>query len=92
MITSEAFPPVSRVFRLEGRLWVELRGFWDVANDFMGGPFVSYSTLDTATGYVFTYDAYVYAPKLPPHKRNLMRGVEHLLYTISFPQPPTAAE
>ena len=86
MINSEVFPPEMRMFRLEGRLWVELRGFWDVANDFMGGPFVSYSTIDTATGYVFTYDAYVYAPKLPPHKRNYMRGLEHLFYTISFPQ------
>lgn len=87
MITSPVFPPEARMFRLEGRLWVELRGFWDVENDFMGGPFVSYSTVDTATGYVFTFDAYVYAPKLPPHKRNLMHGLEHLLYTISFPQP-----
>lgn len=86
MTTSSVFPPEMRMFRLEGRLWVELRGFWDVENDFMGGPFVSYSTIDTATGYVFTYDAYVYAPKLPPHKRNLMRGLEHLFYTISFPK------
>ncbi len=86
MTNSPVFPPTEvRAFRLEGRLWVEMRGFWDVEHDFMGGPFVSYSTIDTSTGYVVTLDCYVYAPKLPPHKRNLMHGVEHLLYTIQFP-------
>ena len=83
MTTSDAFPPAYRMFRLEGRIWCELRGFWDVAGDFMGGPFVSYTTVDTATNRVFTLDGYVYSPKL--HKRNFMRGVEHLLYTVSFP-------
>lgn len=89
MITSPVFEPDVRTFRLEGRLWVEMRGFWDVEGDFMGGPFVSYTTIDTTTGCIFTIDCYVYAPKLPPHKRNLMHGLEHLLYTIQFPAQPT---
>lgn len=84
MTTSEVFPPEYRMFRLEGRLWCELRGFWDVAGDFMGGPFVSYTTVDTASGRVLTLDCYVYSPKL--HKRNFLRGVEHLLYGIRFPE------
>lgn len=93
MTTSKVFPPTeARAFRLDGRLWVELRGFWDVEHDFMGGPFVSYSTLDTQTGYVVTLDCYVYAPKLPPHKRNLMHGVEHLLYMVQFPATTEANE
>lgn len=83
MTTSDAFQPGYRMFRLEGRLWCELRGFWDVEGDFMGGPFVSYSTVDTTTNRVFTLDGYVYSPKL--HKRNFVRGVEHLLYTVHFP-------
>ena len=87
MTTSDAFEPGYRMFRLEGRLWCELRGFWDVHGDFMGGPFVSYSTVDTATNRVFTLDCYVYAPDLnKPRKRNYMRGVEHLLYSVRFPK------
>ncbi len=50
--------------KIGDRTWAELRGFWDVENDFMGGPFVSYSTLDEATGRVLTIDGYVYSPKL----------------------------
>ena len=83
MTTSDAFEPAYKLFRMEGRIWAELRGFWDVKGDFMGGPFVSYTTVDTATDRVFTLDCYVYSPKL--HKRNFMRGVEHLLYGVKFP-------
>lgn len=89
MITAELYDPDYRLFRLEGRLWAELRGFWDVANDFMGGPFFSYTTVDTAAGKVFTIDCYVYSPK--EHKRNYVRALEHLLYGISFPQDADAA-
>lgn len=92
MTTSPVFEPDLRTFRLEGRLWVEMRGFWDVEGDFMGGPFVSYTTIDTSAGYLFTLDCYVYAPKLPPHKRNLLHGLEHLLYTIQFPASTPTAE
>ena len=87
MITSDAFKPGYQLFRLEGRLWCELRGFWDVEGDFMGGPFVSYTTVDTETNRIFTLDGYVYAPDLnKPRKRNYIRGIEHLLYTIHFPE------
>ncbi len=72
-----------RAFRLEGRLWSEVRGFWEVEGDFMGGPFVSYSTIDTTTNRVFTVDFYVYSPKLG--KRNFLRSLEHLLYSIEMP-------
>lgn len=86
MTTSDAFEPDYHMFRLEGRLWCELRGFWDVEGDFMGGPFVSYTTIDTKTNRVITLDGYVYAPDLnKPRKRNYVRGIEHLLYTIHFP-------
>ena len=92
MTTSEAFMPDLRMFSLEGRTWTEMRGFWDVAGDFMGGPFVSFTTVDEASNRVFTLDCYVYSPKL--NKRNFLRGVEHLLYMVRFPdaERPATAE
>ena len=83
MTTLAEYEPDHRMMRIEGRLWVEMRGLWDVANDFMGGPFVSFSTVDTTTNQVFTLDCYVYSPKLG--KRNFLRPLEHLVYMISFP-------
>lgn len=61
--------------------WAEVRGFWDVAGDFMGGPFTSFSTLDTSSGNVICLDFYVYSPQLP--KRNYMRALEHIVYSYS---------
>ncbi len=83
MTTLGEYEPDYRMVRIEGRLWVEMRGLWDVANDFMGGPFVSFSTVDTATNRVFTLDCYVYSPKLG--KRNFLRPLEHLVYMTEFP-------
>ncbi len=86
MTTSPVFPPIYRLVEIEGRIWAEMRGFWDVENDFMGGPFVSYSTLDEASMQVITLDGYIYSPKL--NKRNFLRDVEHLVYLIDFPDVP----
>lgn len=82
MTTSYVFPPIYRMLKIGDRYWAELRGFWDVENDFMGGPFVSYSTLDEESNRVITLDCYIYSPKLD--KRNFMRDVEHLVYMINF--------
>ena len=76
------FKPERRVVRINDHDWVELRGFWEVEGDFMGGPFVSYTTLDKATGKLLTLDCYVYSPK--NDKRNHLRALEHLVYGVSF--------
>lgn len=83
MTTLAEYEPDYRMMRIDGRLWVEMRGLWDVANDFMGGPFVSFSTVDTTTNRVFTLDCYVYSPKLG--KRNFLRPLEHLVHLVEFP-------
>ncbi|MFI3316960.1 MAG: DUF4837 family protein [Rikenellaceae bacterium] len=82
MTTYTEVPQLYKPIRIEGRLWVEMRGWWDVVNDFMGGPYVSYSTIDQATGTVFTIDCYVYSPKYG--KRNYLHDVESLVYNAKF--------
>lgn len=95
MITVEQIPdaeglgvipirPLYRTVVVNGKEWIEMRGFWDVENDYMGGPFVSYTTVNDATNQVFTIDCYVYSPKYG--KRNFMRPLEHLVHLISFPK------
>lgn len=77
------FVPQRKVVKINGRDWIELRGFWEVERDFMGGPFVSYTTLDERKGELLTIDCYVYSPKYG--KRNFLRPLEHLVYGVSFP-------
>jgi hypothetical protein len=71
------------VLKVNGVDWIVLRGFWDVEGDFMGGPFVSYTTLDKASGKLLTLDCYVYSPKYG--KRNFLRPLEHIVFGITFP-------
>ncbi len=82
MTTSTAFTPEIHSVRINDRKWIETRGYWDVANDFMGGPFVSYTTVDQETKQIFVIDCYIYSPRHP--KRNYLRGVEHLVHSIDF--------
>ncbi len=81
MSTFMEVEPDYQILRINGRVWVELRGLWSVTGAFMGGPYVSYSTIDERTNRVFTIDGYVYSPKLG--KRNFLRGVEHIVYGVT---------
>ena len=66
-----------------GRYVMEARGFWEMKNDMMGGPFVSQSRVDTINQRVITEEIFIYAPE--KLKRNLVRGMEAALYTIKLP-------
>lgn len=90
MTTSSEMAPEMSYQRINGRFWAEMKGFWDVEGDFMGGPFVSFSTLDTKTRRVVTLDCYLYSPK--QNKRNYMKLLEHLIYTVEFPAEETDAK
>ena len=78
------FMPDHKTIKIGDRTWIEMRGLWEVENDFMGGPFVSYTTIDERSGRVLTLDCYVYSPKYG--KRNFLRAVEHLVYLTDIPQ------
>jgi hypothetical protein len=61
---------------------VETRGLWMVKNDFMGGPFISYTFVDPKLERVITVDGYVYNPG--DLKRNFIRQMEAIFHTIDF--------
>ena len=86
MTTSTAYPPEVKNEITNNRSWAVLRGFWDVYGDYMGGPFVSYSTLDKKNNRIFVIDEYVYSPKPSKGKRNYIKQLESIVKTISFPQ------
>jgi hypothetical protein len=78
------FMPKYRSFSIEDCPWIELSGFWEVEGDFMGGPFVSYTTVNKATKEVVTYDCYLYSPR--DEKRNMLRELQHFIYLMKFPK------
>lgn len=72
----------SREISFNGHYATELRGLWDLENDFMGGPFISYTFVDEAQNKVITIDGFMYAPK--QKKAVMMRELEAILWSTKL--------
>ena len=82
MTTSAYAPTEFSSLTINGRKWYEQRGAWRVMHDHMGGPYVSYSTLDNATNRIIVLDCYLYSEK---DSRNYLHELEHLIYGVEVP-------
>lgn len=60
----------------------EMRGMWKVYNNFMGGPFVSYTFANNRTGQLVTVEGFYYEPN--QKKRNTMLQLESIAYSLKF--------
>jgi hypothetical protein len=65
-----------------GNYATEMRGLWRLMNDFMGGPYISLAQLDIENQRVIVAYGYVYAPNRD--KRNFVRQVEAMIYTLAL--------
>jgi len=79
MTTSGGFPTSVEYLSYRGRKFAQTRGYWEVENDFMGGPFVSHSFYSPDGSKIIVTEAFVYSPKYD--KRQYLRQVEALLYS-----------
>lgn len=82
MTTNSMITPELRWVNYNNREFAEIRGLWDVKNDFMAGPFVSHCFYDKENNRVIVMEAFVYAPKY--QKRNYLRQVESILYSFEW--------
>lgn len=82
MTTSEITIPGLEYIKYKGREFAEVRGYWEVYNDFMGGPFVSHSFYSPDGKDIIVLEAFVYAPKYD--KRHYLRHVESILYSFEW--------
>jgi len=82
MKTEDLYPVVLTEYNKDDHYYVELRGLWKLENAFMGGPYISLTTLDEKRNRVVTVDGFVYAPSL--NKRNYVREIEAIIHTLSI--------
>lgn len=82
MTTSTAVEPVLKSLSFHGRAFMEMRGFWEVHGDYMGGPFVSHAFYGPDGKEIIVCEAFVYAPRYD--KRQYLRQVESLLYSFEW--------
>jgi len=82
MTTATAVEPTARSLKYKGREFMELRGFWEVHGDFMGGPFVSHAFYSPDGKEIIVLESFVYAPRYD--KRQYLRQVESILYSFEW--------
>lgn len=82
MTTSSFLRPSIEYKRYKGIEFAEIRGFWEVVNDFMGGPFISHAFYSKDGKEVIVLQAFVYAPKYD--KRQYLRQVESIIYSFEW--------
>ncbi len=81
MTTADIFAPETDVKSINGKEWYETRGFWRVKNDFQGGPFVSYTSIDEKRKRVIVLDWYVYSPNPDKGQGTYLRQLEGIMET-----------
>ena len=86
MSTEKRFYQTFNVLEHNGNYASEMRGLWRVENDFMGGPYVSLAELDATNQRIVVAFGYVYAPS--KDKRNLLRQVEAMIYSLEMNEQP----
>lgn len=82
MTIAPAVTPSVKYMRYKGRDFAEIRGLWDVHNDFMGGPFVAHAFYSQDGKDMIVLLAFVYAPRYD--KRHYLRQVESILYSFEW--------
>ena len=82
MKVSSIFPAVANTMEFKGNYATELRSLWDVHGYAMGGPFMSYTFVDTIAHRVVVLDGYIKAPR--KKKRDLMLHIEAVFDTFKF--------
>ena len=82
VINDKDLPLLSKQLQLNGIYALELRGIWEINNDFLGGPFVAYLLLNPKTNELILLNGFIFAPG--KDKRRFMREVEHVLRTVEL--------
>ncbi|MBN1117254.1 MAG: DUF4837 family protein [Bacteroidales bacterium] len=83
--TEDRFPVEMNEFSYNGKYTVELKGLWRMEKGVaMGGPFISITQYDEKRQRIVTAEGFIFAPA--HEKRNLVRRVEAVIYSMKFPE------
>ena len=82
MTTEYRLIPESKAINLNDRYTLLTGGLWKTENYFMGGPFMSLTTLSNDNSQVVSISGFVFAPKFD--KREYIREVEAILLSTKF--------
>lgn len=79
-ITERAFKPYFYRAIVDGKQAYLTKGTWEVANDFMAGPFINYMIQDTLKNRILVVEGFVFAPTAS--KRDYMFELNTIINTL----------
>ncbi len=82
VINDVDLPVFASDMKINGSYAIELRGIWEMENDFMGGPFISYLIHNEKDGRLVLLNGFVYAPS--EAKRDYMQEIAVVLKNSKF--------
>lgn len=80
MRTEEAYAPYFFKVSLDGKQAYEMKGTWELKNDFMSGPFINYTVVDKINNRVLVLEGFCYSPS--KEKRDLMLELEAVIKSV----------
>ena len=82
MITEHAYRPYYYKTQINGKLAYLTKGTWEVANDFMAGPFINYMVRDTLKKRWMVIEGFTFAPSAS--KRDYMFELNTIISSVKF--------
>ena len=82
MTHSKYIDPTVQYLKYKDKSLAEIRGLWEVENDYMGGPFITHVLYSPDGKYMIGIEGFVYAPK--HDKIEHIRDVEAIVYSFKW--------
>jgi len=82
MMTEDSYSPYLFNIKIKGKQTYEMKGTWELKNDFMSGPFINYAIIDRANNRALILEGFCYAPS--KEKRDLMFELESIIKSVEF--------
>ena len=82
MTHSKYVDPTVQYLKYKNKSFAEIRGLWEVENDYMGGPFITHVLYSPDGKYMIGIEGFVFAPK--HDKIQHLRDVEAIVYSFNW--------
>ena len=80
MISETGYTPYFFKSKIDNRLAYETRGTWQLQNDYMSGPFINYTIVDTTNHRLLVLEGFCYSPS--KEKRDVMHELEAIIHSV----------
>ena len=80
MISETGYTPYFFKSTLDHRLAYETRGTWQLQNDYMSGPFINYTIVDSINKRLVVLEGFCYSPS--KEKRDIMHELDAIMHSV----------